>query len=268
MLEHIRILPLGGHLNNTMDGVYNYNLVPLSILMSIVGAYIALEIASKLANQDDVESRGVWLWGGAFALGLGAWSMHFVGMNAFTLPEPIQYDFWITLISLVPVVLASRLAMTIISMRDQSFVTMLSGGVLFGAGIGVMHYVGMAGMKTNAYMYFRIEIVLLSVLIVVILATIALSSRQIITALIGETNGILPIFLGATMMGGAIASMHFIAMKATLYWADETCAGWVTAADDSSVSLSLWLPIISVILGLSVVIVAEVNPVSRRERRI
>ena len=267
MLDHIRILPFGGNLSGTLTGVYNFNLVPLSLLMSIVGAYVALEIASKIARSQAVENRSVWLWGGALALGLGAWSMHFVGMNAFELSEPIMYDFWVTLFSLVPVVLASRLAMSIISAREQSFVTMLSGGVLFGAGIGVMHYVGMAGMKTNAYMYFRIEIVLLSVLIVVILATIALSSRQIIQAVIGDTKGILPIFLGAVMMGGAIASMHFIAMKATLYWADETCANWVSLAQDSSVGLSLWLPLISIVLGLSVVVVAEVDPVDQKRSR-
>ena len=73
MLDHIRILPFGGNLSGTLTGVYNYNLVPLSLLMSIVGAYVALEIASKIARSQAVENRSVWLWGGALALGLGAW---------------------------------------------------------------------------------------------------------------------------------------------------------------------------------------------------
>ena len=263
MLEHIRILLPGQSLPSTMDGSYNLNLVPLSLMLSIVGAYIALEIAYKLRKSERFEQRGKWLWSGAVALGVGAWSMHFVGMNAFRLPEPVYYNPWVTLLSLAPVILASRLAMGIIANRNQSFVTTLSGGVLFGAGIGVMHYVGMAGMLTNAYMYFRVEIVLLSVVIVVVLATIALSSRQIIDAMLGKQSGMLPIFLGAVLMGGAIASMHFIAMKATLYYADETCADWVQFSDDSSIVLSLGMPIVSVLLGLMVVVVAEVSPRSR-----
>ncbi|OUD10803.1 hypothetical protein BVC71_04800 [Marivivens niveibacter] len=263
MLEHIRILLPGQTLSSTMEGQYNLNLVPLSLMLSIVGSYVALEIAYKLRKSERFDERSKWLWTGAVALGVGAWSMHFVGMNAFKLPEPIYYNPWVTLLSLAPVILASRLAIGIISSKNQSVITTLSGGVLFGAGIGVMHYVGMAGMLTNAYMYFRVEIVLLSVLIVVILATIALSSRQIIDAVLGKQSGMLPIFLGAVLMGGAIASMHFIAMKATLYYADETCADWVQLSDDSSIVLSLGMPIVSILLGLMVVVVAEISPKAR-----
>lgn len=136
---------------------------------------------------------------------------------------------------------------------------MLLGGVLFGVGIGVMYYVGMVGMKINVYMYFCIEIVLLLVLIVVIFVMIVLLLCQIIMVLIGEINGIFLIFFGVIMMGGVIVLMYFIVMKVMLYWVDEICVGWVMVVDDLSVSLFLWLLIIFVIFGLSVVIVVEVN---------
>lgn len=57
-------------------------------------------MAGRISN---VRGRAAkyWLAGGASAMGLGIWSMHFVGMLAFSLPIPLGYDPWITLMSLL-----------------------------------------------------------------------------------------------------------------------------------------------------------------------
>jgi len=47
------------------------------------------------------QSRRIWLEVGATVMGLGIWSMHYIGMLAFSLPIPVQYDW--------PTVLASLL---------------------------------------------------------------------------------------------------------------------------------------------------------------
>lgn len=51
-----------------------------------------------------------WLIGGAFAMGFGIWSMHFVGMLAFSLPIPLGYDLGLTLLSLLLAVGSSAFA--------------------------------------------------------------------------------------------------------------------------------------------------------------
>lgn len=61
-----------------------------------------------LANRNDVRW---WLLGGTFALGLGVWSMHLVGMLAFSLPVAIGYDPPLTALSLAASLAASGYAL-------------------------------------------------------------------------------------------------------------------------------------------------------------
>ncbi|MDZ4874469.1 MAG: hypothetical protein CLLPBCKN_003865 [Chroococcidiopsis cubana SAG 39.79] len=46
-------------------------------------------------------ARKFWTVGGAIALGISVWAMHFVAMLAYQLPIPISYNFEIVLPSMV-----------------------------------------------------------------------------------------------------------------------------------------------------------------------
>src|SRR5260370_12528707 len=84
-----------------MVGSYDFRLVTLSVFISFLGAYAAVELAERISA-----SRGrAWLWwviGGAAASGLGTWSMHYTGMLSFTLPVPVRYDCPTSRISFLP----------------------------------------------------------------------------------------------------------------------------------------------------------------------
>jgi two-component system sensor histidine kinase/response regulator len=56
-------------------GSYDYGLVAVSVLIAILAAYAALELAGRVTATRGF-SRFVWLLGGASALGLGIWCMH------------------------------------------------------------------------------------------------------------------------------------------------------------------------------------------------
>ena len=72
-----------------LHGFYDGRLVLLSVLIAIVAAYAALpDLAGRITAGRVVIARVAWLTGGAFALGLGIWSMHYVGMEAFHLADP------------------------------------------------------------------------------------------------------------------------------------------------------------------------------------
>src|SRR6266702_3206201 len=86
-------------------GFYDFRLVAVSVLIALFAAYAALDLAGRVTASRGW-SRFAWLSGGAFAMGLGIWSMHYVGMEAFRLPVPVQYDWPTVLLSMVPAVLA------------------------------------------------------------------------------------------------------------------------------------------------------------------
>src|SRR5258707_11022530 len=69
---------------------YNYPLVALSYLIAVLASYVALDLAGRLRAEPH---KLYWLLGGAFAMGAGIWSMHFIGMLAFIMPMPMKYDF-------------------------------------------------------------------------------------------------------------------------------------------------------------------------------
>src|SRR6202012_1046995 len=125
-----------------MQATYNIWLVALSIIVAIVVSYTALTLAGRVAQAERSAGRG-WLFGGAAAMGIGIWSMHFIGMLAFSVPIPLHYNILTTLISLIIAIPTSGFALAIASRRDLSMRRLTLGSVIMGAGICAMHYTGM-----------------------------------------------------------------------------------------------------------------------------
>ena len=80
-------------------------------------------------------------------MGLGVWSMHFIGMLAFDLPIALGYDLPITLLSLALAIASSVFALWLVSLRTLPHPRLAGGALLMGTGIAGMHYVGMAAMR-------------------------------------------------------------------------------------------------------------------------
>ena len=105
-----------GQIGSPVVGSYDHRLVVLSILVAILASYVALDLAVRVtAARGGV--RRAWLAGGAISMGLGIWSMHFVGMLAFQLPIPVRYDVSTVLISLLAAILASGVALYVVSVE-------------------------------------------------------------------------------------------------------------------------------------------------------
>src|SRR5258708_30611356 len=97
-----------------MIGYYDYRLVTLSVVIAIFASYTALDLAGRITAATG-RVRLVWLAGGAIAMGLGIWSMHYIGMLALSLPVPVLYDWPTVLLSLVAAVFASAVALFFVS---------------------------------------------------------------------------------------------------------------------------------------------------------
>jgi hypothetical protein len=97
-------------------GTYTPSLVILSILVAIFSSWMGLQVAAQ-ARRGTRGLRAAMLATGSLALGCGVWSMHFIGMLAFDLCIDVDYDHGLTLLSVLPSLAASWVALTIISRR-------------------------------------------------------------------------------------------------------------------------------------------------------
>ena len=209
-----------------MQGSYNLWLVALSYLVAVVASYTALELARRVAHARGA-ARG-WLAAGAISMGIGIWTMHFIGMLAFSLPMAFQYDVGITLLSLLVGIAAAAFAISVASRKSNSIAQILLSGLVLGAGIAAMHYTGMAAMEMDATIVYDLKIVALSVLIAVAAACAAL--WIMFTLIENRSRYLLMLKFGAALvMGIAICGMHYTGMVA----ADYLPAGDVMAMDHS-----------------------------------
>src|SRR5947207_12090541 len=131
-----------------MTGSYNYWLVLVSVLVATLASYTALDLATRITASRGRIARS-WLVGGALSMGMGIWSMHFIGMLAFSLPVPMGYDVPTTLLSMAIAIVVSGFALYMVSRDTLARKNLLWGGVLMGLGIASMHYTGMAAMQTS-----------------------------------------------------------------------------------------------------------------------
>ncbi|OON60499.1 transcriptional regulator [Massilia sp. KIM] len=195
-------------------GMYEPSLVVLSVLVAIFSSWMGLQIAGQASSSRT--HRTIVLGTGSLALGAGVWAMHFIGMLAFNLCTPVDYDELTTILSALPSVAASFVALSLISRKRIGRGTLLAGGVLVGAGIGAMHYSGMAGMRMSLSLHYDPLMFGLSIVVAVVLATLALGVRFGLSRFQSMTQA-RRLLIAAVVMGCAIAGMHYTGMAAARF---------------------------------------------------
>jgi PAS domain S-box-containing protein len=198
-----------------MKGSYNAALVAFSILIAILASYTALALSARV-NAVHGRFRLAWLAGGSVAMGIGIWSMHFVGMLAFRLPVPITYDVPLWLMSMAVAVGASLLALWVASRPVVPVSARTAAGVLMGVAIAGMHYVGMAAMRIPGHIRYRPALVVASVAIAIGASMAALWLFLRFRA-DDCARGRQMKWWAAVVMGLAIAGMHYTAMAAAIF---------------------------------------------------
>lgn len=200
---------------------HNHALVVLSILIASFASYTALDLANSLTSAKG-KARFVWLIGGSLAMGVGIWSMHFIGMLAFRLPGiDIYYDVPLLILSIVVAILASALALHLVSSKKPTVKTFGTGSLVMGAAIAGMHYIGIWSMRLNATIQWNLSLVVLSILIALLSSFAAL---MIAFKLRNDLSlrGFLYRGLGGIFMGIAISGMHYTAMAAMHFTFDNS----------------------------------------------
>lgn len=228
-------------------GTYEPRLVLLSLLVAIFSSWMGLQITGRASTNP--AHRKIVLGAGSLALGAGVWAMHFIGMLAFDLCTTVQYDPLVTMLSALPSIGASYVALSLISRPQLTRSGLLVGGVLVGAGIGAMHYAGMHGMHSKLALHYDPLMFGLSIVVAVVLATLALGVRSGLSRFKSMTES-RRLLLAATVMGCAIAGMHYTGMAAARF------VGQVDPNSPGNTSgdvLALSITIITILLSLAVV---------------
>ena len=201
---------------STIVVTYDLTLVGLSFLISVFGAYTALQLAIGIPVAQGKSVMG-WLAGAALAMGGGAiWSMHFIGMLAYQVNTPVAYDPLITMISAVIAMLVTGIGLLVVGRGAASYAKLIMGGVFTGLGVAGMHYTGMAAMIMPAALSYDPVLFGISIVIAVVAATVALW-------LAFNLRGNLQRFGSAIVMGLAVCGMHYTGMAAAIWtWTGET----------------------------------------------
>lgn len=235
-----------------MNGTYSTGLVILSILVAILASYTALDLAKRISRIQVSRYRHLWLIGGALAMGVGIWAMHFIGMLAFNMPMKIGYDPWVTLYSLAIALVVSWFALYSATVERLSLTHLLAGGISMGIGIAAMHYTGMAAMTIHPAMVYDGWLYAASVLIAITASIVALWITFSLRA-DSQKHALIRKLSAATVMGFAITGMHYTGMAAAQFaphsvsLATHVDNAWLTIAV-SAISLSIL--IITLILSM------------------
>lgn len=188
-------------------------LIVLSVLIAIFASYTALDLTNSVSTAKGF-MRSVWIAGGSLAMGVGIWSMHFIGMLAFNVEGlPIYYDVPLLILSIFVAIIASAVALYIVSTRQPNFSTYFMGSFTMGTAIAGMHYIGIWSMRMAATIIWDYLYVVLSILIAFTSSFVALLLAFKLRNDL-SLRGFLFRGAGGVLMGFAIAGMHYTAMAA------------------------------------------------------
>lgn len=205
-----------------MTGVYNPLLVCLSLVVAFLASYTAVELSGGLNTLAGAKRRPLWLAGGAVSMGVGIWSMHFIGMLAFSLPVEVGYDLAATTASLFLAIGVSLIALATASRGVLSSARLCIAGTVMGIGVAAMHFTGMHAMQMSPGIAYTIWRVALSVGVAIAASMAALWLAFTLRA--SDVQNVVVKRLGAAfIMALAITGMHYVGMSAADFAAGSIC---------------------------------------------
>ncbi len=218
-----------------LPSTYDPVLVALSYAIACIAAFTALDLAERVReSRASNEASAGWLASGAFAMGVGIWAMHFVGMLAYQLPIAVTYELWTTVGSLLLAVATSGFALWTVTRGTLTSARLLLSGAVMGVGIGAMHYTGMAAMRMAAQIVYWPGPFVLSLINAVVCSTLALwLVFRLGQARFGDR------LISALVMGGAIVGMHYLGMYAAACVATGSAPAPGVALDSTVLAVSI-----------------------------
>jgi PAS domain S-box-containing protein len=239
-------------------GEFNMGMVVLSLTIAIFASFMAFQVASQASKSLSPLRKQVSLLVGSITLGGGVWSMHFIGMLAFELCSSVSYNWGLTILSLVPAVAASWVALNFLVREKVNAQQLILGGVLMGAGVGTMHYIGMAAMEMAPLLRYDLTMFVVSIVVAVVLAILSLWTRfGLEHNFLATRHSLVTNTIASIIMGLAIAGMHYTGMAAARFVMPE---GLETLVQTNEISMYLAFTV-TIITVIIIVLVLAFNVV-------
>jgi signal transduction histidine kinase len=198
-----------------LQGWYDYREVALSVLLAVSASYAALELAGRGATGR-ARARRLWLAGAITAMSSGIWGMHYTGMLAFKLPVPVAYDLRLVMLSWLPAIFGSAVALYLFTRENRGRAHAIVGGIFQGGGISGLHYTSMSSMRAAVRQLHDPTLVAVSIVIAIVFSLIGLT-----LAFDSPQKGGTPTagrkIMSVLAMGAAICVMHYVAMAAVRF---------------------------------------------------
>lgn len=234
-------------------------LIAISYLVAFIASFVALDSAGKIPLSSR-KAALFWRMAGGISLGIGIWSMHFIGMLSMQMPMMMRYDFWLTLASLGVAVIASTTALDIaVAGKKRSLFRPIVATAILSAGVVSMHYIGMAALMLDGSIIWDRRIVGLSVVIAVVASGTALW----LAFRLRDKGVFIERLLAALVMAAAICAMHYTGMSAAHYpEMSHTLPGGI-----GELGLSIWVSVTTLCL-LGVMLIISLVDSHRRTGRL
>ncbi len=183
-------------------------------------------------------------------MGLGIWSMHYIGMLAYTLPVPVLYDWPTVLASLLAAIFASSVALFMASRTAMRPVRTVIAGLLMGTGIAAMHYTGMEAMRLPAMCHYSPGIVTLSVVLAIVISLVALW----LTFHLREESAARGWrkIASAILMGAAVPVMHYCGMAAVTFTRMDSLPNLAHSVEITDLGVAGIIAVTFMVLGLTI----------------
>lgn len=236
-------------------------LIAISYLVAFIASFVALDSAGKIPLSSR-KAALFWRIAGGVTLGIGIWSMHFIGMLSMQMPMMMSYDLWLTLASLGVAVVASATALNIaVTGKKLSPFRLIFATAILSAGVVSMHYIGMAALMLDGSIIWDRRLVGLSVVIAVVASGTAL---WLAFRLRDKRKGVfINRILAAFVMGAAICAMHYTGMSAAQFQEmAHTLPGGI-----GELGLSIWVSVTTLCL-LGVMLIISLIDSHRRTNRL
>ncbi|WP_439629742.1 bifunctional diguanylate cyclase/phosphodiesterase [Shinella sp.] len=213
---------------------HDLRLVLLAAFICFLSCYVAVSLTQR-AQVSDGKARGLWLGAAGTSSGFGIWATHFIAMLAYDPGVAMGFDMEPTLLSL-----AVAIVVTTIGLALASYVpgrgAVVAGGLLLGAGITSMHYIGMSALELPGSIVWDNSYVAASVVCAGLFGALALD------VCMRPQLGARGRALATVLMALGVVSLHFTAMAAVTIE-----PGLMPVSDDTLISTSLMVPLIAVV---------------------
>ncbi len=193
-----------------MLAVFDFTYGPLNpglaYIVCCAGVFLALRSTARALDRT-ASARAQWLLMGGVTLGaVGFWAMHMIALLGFTISgETVYYNVPITLLSLLAAVLTATVGLVIVGFRPRGYGSLLGAGLITGAGVVIMQYLGFAALRTQAKLSYEPAVVIASIVIAV-LAAVAVPAAAVRLRRTGPTA------VAALIAGVALVVMHYSGM--------------------------------------------------------